>query len=164
MRLSLYEIEVSQLQLVEQLIELGGEITPEMEEALALNKENLETKGTNYGLIIKQIESECDIIDNEIERLSKLKKARNNSIERLKNNLSTAMQIFGVLEIKSPILKINFRKSESIEIEDMKLLDSGFIKTTVSQTADKTAIKEAIKAGNVVQGAILKQNQNLQIK
>ena len=164
MKLSLYNIEVEQLQLVEQLIELGGEITPEMEIALALNKENLETKGTNYGLIIKQIESECAVIDGEIERLSKLKKARNNSVDRLKNNLSVAMQIFGIEEIKTPILKISFSKSESTEIEDIKLIDKKFITTKVTESADKTAIKAAIKAGEIVVGATLKQNKNLQIK
>lgn len=164
MKLSLYEIELSQLQLVEQLIENGGDLTPELEEALTLNKENLETKGTNYGLIIKQIESECDIIDAQIERLNKLKKSRNNSIERLKNNISTAMQIFDIEEIKTPILKINFRKSESVEVDDLKLLDRKFITTKVTESADKTAIKEAIKAGETVMGATLKQNKNIQIK
>ena len=59
MNLSLYEIEKDHLQLVEQLIENGGELTPDIEAALALNEQNLTTKGTNYGFVIKQLNGEC---------------------------------------------------------------------------------------------------------
>ena len=71
MKLSLYEIEKSQLEVVEQLIENCGELTAEIEELLKINAENLTTKGTNYGFIIKQMTAECGIIDAEIERLRK---------------------------------------------------------------------------------------------
>lgn len=165
MKLSLYNIELEYLQLVEALIENGGEATPELEEALQLNKQNLETKGTNYGLVVKQIEAECDIIDSEIARLTALKKSRGKAMDRLKNNLSTAMQLYDIEEIKTPILKINFRKSEAVEVVDLKLLDREYIKVSDPvETADKTKIKDAIKEGKVVVGALLKQNKNLQIR
>lgn len=165
MKLSLYNIELEYLQLVETLIENGGEATPELEEALQLNKQNLETKGTNYGLVVKQIEAECDIIDSEIARLTALKKSRSKAIDRLKNNLSTAMQLYDIEEIKTPILKINFRKSESVEVIDLKLLDREYIKVSDPvESADKAKIKEAIKEGKVVVGATLNQNKNIQIK
>ena len=109
--MKLYEIEKAQLDVIEQLVNNGGELTPEIETALALNQENLTTKGTNYGLVVKQIEGECDIIDTEIARLKALKDARLKAVDSLKQNLSRAMQLFGIEEIKSPLLKINFRKS-----------------------------------------------------
>ena len=164
MKLSLYEIEKSQLQLIEALIDNGGEATPELEEALQINKDNLETKSTGYGFIIKQLDAECDIIDIEIKRLTALKKARVNSCDRLKYNISTAMQIFDVEEIKTPLFKISFRKSESVEVDNVDLLDEKFKKTQTTVTADKIAIKEAIKSGEVVIGAVIKSNRNLQIK
>jgi hypothetical protein len=74
------------------------------------------------------------------------------------------MQMFDVTELKTPLLKINFRKSESIEVTDIDLLDADFVKTTITKAADKIAIKEAIKSGENVQGAILQTNLNLQIK
>ena len=100
----------------------------------------------------------------EIKRLNALKKPLVNSIDRLKNNLSQAMQMFEVTELKTPLLKINFRKSESVEVTDIDLLDADFVKTTITKAADKVAIKEAIKSGENVQGAVLVTNQNLQIK
>lgn len=165
MKLSLYKIEEEYLSIIESVLENGGELTPETETALRLNQANLETKGTNYGLVVKQLEGECDIIDSEIARLSGLKKTRVKLIDKLKENVSMAMQIYGIEEIKSPILKINFRKSESVEVEDLKLLDRKFIKVSEPvESADKTKIKEAIKAGETVMGAIIKINQNIQIK
>jgi hypothetical protein len=164
MKLSLYNIEQNYLTLVENLIDNGGELTPELETELAITKQDLQNKGVCYGFIVKELEGNIDLIDLEIKRLNALKKPLVNSIDRLKNNLSQAMQMFEVTELKTPLLKINFRKSESIEVTDIDLLDADFVKTTITKAADKIAIKEAIKQGENVQGAVLVTNQNLQIK
>lgn len=164
MKLSLYSIEKSQLELVEALIDNGGELTEEMETALQLNQENLTTKGVNYGFIIKQLQGECSIIDTEIARLNALKKSRVKSIERLENNLSVAMQIFDIDKIESPVMKISFRKSESVEIDDVNLIDKKYINVKTTETPDKSAIKDAIKAGEIVIGAHISVNKNIQIK
>ena len=164
MKLSLYNIEQNYLNLVENLIENGGELTPELETELEITKQDLQNKGICYGFIVKELEGNIDLIDLEIKRLNALKKPLVNSIDRLKNNLSQAMQMFEVTELKTPLLKINFRKSESVEIEDLALLDSNYIKVVTTKTADKVAIKDAIKQGENVQGAVLVTNQNLQIK
>ena len=66
MNINLYQLQNEYLQLTEALMESGGELTPEIEDAIELNKHNLEVKGTNYGFIIKQLDAECDIIDSEI--------------------------------------------------------------------------------------------------
>ena len=164
MKLSLYEIEKSQIQLIDQLIENCGELTLEIEEALKINSENLTTKGTNYGFIIKQLTSECGIIDAEIDRLSELKKSRTKSIERLKSSLTMAMQLFGVDKIESPVLKISFRASESVEIDDVDCIPAEYMVTKTTTAPDKVKLKAAIKAGELTIGAHIKINHNLQIK
>ena len=164
MKVALYQIEQEYLNIVQSIIDAGGEITEEQETALSISKEQLQNKGVCYGFIVKELEGNIDLIDLEIKRLNALKKPLVNSIDRLKNNLSQAMQMFEVTELKTPLLKINFRKSESVEIEDLALLDSNYIKVVTTKTADKVAIKEAIKQGENVQGAVLVTNQNLQIK
>ena len=164
MKVALYQIEQEYLNIVQSIIDAGGEITEEQETALSISKEQLQNKGVCYGFIVKELEGNIDLIDLEIKRLNALKKPLVNSIDRLKNNLSNAMQMFDVTELKTPLLKINFRKSESIEVTDIDLLDADFVKTTITKAADKVAIKEAIKQGENVQGAVLVTNQNLQIK
>jgi hypothetical protein len=164
MKVALYQIEQEYLNIVQSIIDAGGEITEEQETALSISKEQLQNKGVCYGFIVKELEGNIDLIDLEIKRLNALKKPLINSIDRLKNNLSQAMQMFDVTELKTPLLKINFRKSESVEVTDIDLLDADFVKTTITKAADKIAIKEAIKQGENVQGAVLVTNQNLQIK
>jgi hypothetical protein len=164
MKVALYQIEQEYLNIVQSIIDAGGEITQEQETALSISKEQLQNKGVCYGFIVKELEGNIDLIDLEIKRLQALKKPLVNSIDRLKNNLSQAMQMFDVTELKTPLLKINFRKSESIEVTDIDLLDADFVKTTITKAADKIAIKDAIKAEIPVRGAVLITNYNLQIK
>ena len=164
MKVALYQIEQEYLNIVQSIIDAGGEITEEQETALSISKEQLQNKGVCYGFIVKELEGNIDLIDLEIKRLNALKKPLVNSIDRLKNNLSNAMQMFEVTELKTPLLKINFRKSESVEVTDIDLLDADFVKTTITKAADKVAIKDAIKAEIPVRGAVLLTNYNLQIK
>lgn len=164
MKLQLYKIEQEYIALAESIIDNGGEVSEEQEIALQINKEQLESKGVCYGFVIRQLDSEVDIIDAEIKRLESLKKSRTKTVERLKTTLSDAMQLFDITELKTPTLKINFRKSESVEVENIALLDKDYVKVVTTESADKTAIKEAIKNGIQVTGAVLKQNLNLQIK
>ena len=158
--MNLYNIKSEYLNIAAQLTE--GELTPELEQALMITEANLQEKAINYGYVIKSFESEVDIIDEEIKRLNALKKARINAVEKLKNNISDAMQLFGILEVKAPTFKMNFRKSESVEIYDG--LDKEFIVEKVSYQPDKIAIKNAIKEGRTVNGAGIIINYNLQIK
>lgn len=162
--LSLFEIEVQYRLLAEQLIEAGGELTPETEAALQINKTDLETKARSYGYVVLDLESEVEQIDAQIKRLSAMKSARNKTIDRLKETVSNAMQLFEISEVKTATLKLNFRKSESVEVDNLDLLDATYKVEKVSVTANKVKIKEDIKAGINVLGAVLQVNQNLQIK
>lgn len=162
--MNIYQIQNEYQLLINQLIENEGELTPELETALQINKEQLESKSVDYCYVIKQFDAECEIIDNEIKRLQQAKKVRENTIERLKQTLSNAMRSFEVNEIKTPLVKLSFRKSESVIVYDTNSLPQMFKTIKVTETPDKTKIKDAIKAGETVVGAELVINQNLQIK
>jgi len=164
MNLNIYQIEKSYLTLIDTIIENGGEITPEQENELAITKESLETKGRSYGYVIKSLETDIDVIDAEIKRLSALKSSRNKIIDRMKETVSNAMQMFEIDKLETPTLKISFRKSESVEVPNIDLLDKEFVVEKITYSANKTAIKEAIKLGVTVVGATLNVNKNIQIK
>ena len=74
------------------------------------------------------------------------------------------MQLFEVEEIKTPLIKLNFRNSESVEITNEAQLAEKFLVVKTVVTPDKKAIKEAIKSGEFVEGATISYNRNLQIK
>ena len=162
--LNIYQIEKEYLELANQLIESGGEYSPELELQLTINQEQLEQKARGYGFVVKQMESDVLIIDAEIKRLGELRKARLKTIERLETTVSNAMQLYQINKLETPTLKISFRKSESVEIDDESAISFAYLKEKITYTIDKAMIKEAIKKGEVVIGARLQVNQNIQIK
>jgi len=161
---NLYEIEKEYIMLADQIIDAGGEVTEELGLALSINQDELQAKGRGYGFVIKTLESDIDIIDAEIKRLQSFKSSRNKAIERLKGSLSDAMQLFDIDKIETPTLKISFRKSESVYIENPDLLDKNYVTVVRTESPNKVAIKDAIKRGETVIGAVIINNLNLQIK
>jgi hypothetical protein len=162
--LNIYQIEQEYLNLANQLIESGGECSPELELQLTINQDQLEQKARGYGFVVKQMESDVSIIDAEIKRLGELKKARLRTIERLETTVSNAMQLYQINRLETPTLKISFRKSESVEIDNEAEIPAKFLSVKTTYTIDKAMIKDAIKKGEVVIGARLQINQNIQIK
>lgn len=162
--MNIYQIQNEYQLLINSIIENDGEITPEQELALTINKDQLQSKSESYAYVIKQMDAECDIIDLEIKRLQQAKKVRENAVDRLKATLFSAMYLFKVTEIKTPLIKINFRKSESVVVYDTNSLPQMFKTIKVTETPDKAKIKDAIKSGETVIGAELVINQNIQIK
>lgn len=162
--MNIYQIQNEYLLLINQIIENGGEITPQQELNLQITRDQLQDKGTNYAFVIKKLDAECDIIDAEIKRLSELKKVRQNACERLKNNISHAMQIFEVDKIESPLIKLSFRKSQSVNVADVNSLPNEFKTIKVTEQADKMKIKQALLNGEVIEGCEIVNNNNLQIK
>ena len=161
---SIYKIQNEFQLIIAEVINNEGEITPELETALTINKEQLQSKAVDYCYVIKQLDYDCEQIDNEIARLNKLKKVRSNLTDRLKNTVSSAMKLFEVEKIETPLIKLSFRNSESVEITNEQQLDACFIVTKTVSTPDKKAIKDAIKNGELVCGATISYNKNLQIK
>jgi hypothetical protein len=165
-KLNLFHIQEEYLQITSAIIDADGEITEELETALVLNRDNLQTKAVNYGYVIMQWNSEVDQIEAEIKRLTALKKARVKAAESLKDRIQSAMEKFEMLEVQTPTLKMNFRKSDSVEIVNINQIPAEYIKERKLKEDDisKSAIKAAIKSGASIPGAILNYNNNLQIK
>lgn len=160
---SLFEITNDYQRVVEAIEENGGALTPEQETFLTINREELETKAVAYTQVIKNREAIRDAVDEEIKRLTAIKKGIDNATERLRENIKLAMQTFEIDEIKTPLIKINFRKSESVIITDVEKLPADCVIITKSAIG-KTELKARIKQGEEIPGCHLVENLNLQIK
>lgn len=58
---------------------------------------------------------------------------------------------------------VSFKKSVTTEIIDLAEIPEQYIKTKIERSADKEAIKNAIKSGEVIKGAKLVKKNNIQI-
>ena len=120
-------------------------------------------KSIAYTEIIKQRESLNTRIDDEIKRLQALKKQNDNLVQRLKNNLLNAVNLFGNFE--AGFLKFSTRKSVSVELDiDVNDLQKEYKTIKVTEAPDKMKIKKALEQGEEVKGCYLVTKQNLQIK
>jgi hypothetical protein len=159
---NLYEITREALELA-SLLETE-EFTPELEQLLVINQEQLQVKAGNYAKVIANIQSDADAIDSEIKRLKAMKESKDRAITRLKDAVREAMLVSNIDKIESPLFKLSLRRSESVEVDIVEALPSSFLNVKNVVTADKLAIKEAIKRGENIIGARLIENFNLQIK
>ena len=121
MEKSLYQITAEQAELFNQIDELDGELTPELEEALKINSENFESKARGYIWHIKKLESDNITINEEMNRLERIEKRNDKLIDRLKESMKMALEIFGESK-KIDTFTLSLRKSKSVEIIDAELI------------------------------------------
>jgi hypothetical protein len=140
------------------------ELTPELEAELHINQFQLQEKASNYAKVIANYQSEADQIDAEIKRLKAMKESRDKKVTWLTESLKKAMLVSGIEKIESPLFKISLRRSEAVEVEIPEALPVDWQVKKVTITADKVAIKKAIKEGYSITGARLVENFNLSIK
>ena len=161
MKKSLYEIEEEYTALMLAIEDSEGELTPELEAELEINESQIQSKSIAYLSVIRDNEALISQIDAESKRLAAMKKRSNGLIDRLKGALLGAVTLHG--DINAGLTKFSTRKSSSIEVDNVNHLEDKYIVTKVTESADKKALKEAIKSGEEIEGVRLKENLNLKI-
>ena len=152
---TLYEIDEEILNCVD--METGAIIDVEKLGQLQLARDD---KVEGIALWIKNLLSDADAIKSEEEKLAQRRKANENKAKNLKEYLS---KFLNGQKFKTPKVSISYRKSESVEVTDLSKLDDDYLKFA-EPTVDKTKVKKALKAGTVLQGVSLVENQNIQIR
>jgi len=161
MKQNLFTIETEYLKLMDQIQEAEGEITEELAEQLKINESQLQGKSIAYLEVIKQSEYDVVRIDDEIKRLQGIKKRNTTLVKNLRSRLLEAVNLFG--EFTSSTHTFGTRKSSSIEVDNVNSLPSEYKVVKVTEQADKKALKEAIKAGEEIEGVELVEKLNLKI-
>jgi hypothetical protein len=160
--MNLYTL-TSEAKMLASLLETE-ELTPELESMLIINQQELSDKSINYAKVIRNLEADSDAIDNEIKRLKAMKESNDRVIDRMKDAVRNAMVSSGIDKIESSLFKLSLRRSEAVEVINQDQLPECFVKAKTTYTPDKVAIKDAIKSGLTVEGAVIVENLNLQIK
>jgi hypothetical protein len=166
----LYDLVSEYKQIEEMLYESGGEITPEIESLLQVNKENLEEKLDNMAKVVANLEGDINACEGEIHRLASMKLSKELAIRSIKKAMLTALTNVttpdkrGVHRVETSTFKLSTRKSEQVVITDLRALPSKYKTVTTSEAPDKNAIKIDLKEGKIIKGASLSTNLNLQIR
>lgn len=158
----LYDIDVNLRALWNKIAEQEGEITEEDMQALNELEIAKNDKLEGYGVIIREMKSEIDECDAEMKRIKEIADRKKNAMERLKKSLQEFMIGNEIDKFESVKVKLSFRKSQSLEIEEDAIIPEDLMR--IKKEPDKTAIKEFIVNGGELQGVHLLDKKNIQIK
>lgn len=161
--MKLYELTQSYRNL-ENLGEQEGLTVEMIQEALGQVEEDINTKIENTCKVIKEIEADALGIDEEIKRLTVLKKQKENTAKKLKEYVEFEMNGIGINKVEGKLFKISFRKSKIVRIIDETKIPKEFIKVKTTETVSKTDLGKALKNGEFIEGAELVESRSLQIK
>ena len=141
-----------------------GEVDISLVNALAERQEAWEDKAVAVACVYRSLDEDAARVGREIERLTAMKKRLERERDRVKEGLSAAFTALGVEKVKGMYADISFRASEQTIIDNADAVPEEYMTVKTTYTPNKTAIREAIKAGKEVPGAHLEQKKNIQIK
>ncbi|EOU1691155.1 siphovirus Gp157 family protein [Clostridium perfringens] len=165
--MKLYELTQNYRNLESLLDNLGEQegLTVEMiHGALGQVEDDINTKIENTCKVIKEIEADSIGIDEEIKRLSALKKQKENAVKKLKEYVEFEMNGIGLTKVEGKLFKISFRKSKVVKVLDETKIPKEFIKVKITESISKTDLSKALKSGEIIEGVELVENKTLQIK
>jgi hypothetical protein len=165
---SLYNLTTEYTDLYNKLLDSVDEETGELDmtisQALEAKGKEFTEKAVAVATVYRKFDNEITLYDNEIKRLKAIKERLERCRDRVKENLSTACERTGTTEIKGLYANVSFRASETVEIDNLESIPKQYLNEKVTVTADKTAIKQALKRGETIDGVHLEKHNNIQIK
>jgi hypothetical protein len=155
--MNLYEINAAILDCVDT--ETGDILDLERLEALEIEHD---AKISNLACWVKELRSEAAAIKAEKDALDKRMKAKENLADRISNYLENYLN---GAKFEDSRCSISYRKSTSTQIADdldLNTLPDEYKKITIA--ADTTAIKKALQSGEKIDGCMLVEKNNMQIR
>lgn len=128
---NIFKIQQELLDIFDELEDNCGELTPELEEKLAITQEEFKNKVEDYSYVIKSLDYDLKAIKEEQARLKALYDKKEKTINKLKQIIIEAIDAFGDTK-KSGVKYLDYgtgevsvRKSEAVEINDNLLSSVG---------------------------------------
>jgi len=158
--------------LVEQYRELERLDVEDLDEqALADTLEALQgeitTKATNCALFARNVETFADTVDAAAKQMADRAKRLRKKSESIRDYLLNQMRGAGITKIQAPEFTVAIRKNPpAVQIKPDAVIPSQFMVKPEAPPPypDKQKIKDALKAGILIEGVTLEQAERLEIK
>ena len=163
---ALYNIAAEYRAAAEKLAELDLDAETIVDTLEGLSGD-LETKAQNVAFFARNLESTAAAIKQAEADMAARRKAMENRADGLKRYVFESMKLAGIEKIECPHFRLSIKNNPAaVEIFEPGLVPASFMRTPEPPppAPDKTAIKEALKAGQDVPGARLTSSQRLEIK
>jgi len=129
--------------------------------------DDIQTKAQGVEMVARTALQYQPMLEMEIARLQELKASRERVSKGLRDYLKQCMESAGIEKIECPLFKISIQKNPpAVDIFDPMSIPADYMTTPKppAPAPDKSAIKEAIKAGKEIPGVRLTQSTRLAIK
>lgn len=160
---TLYDIETAILNCIDE--ETGEIFDFQQLEELQMERD---AKIENIALYIKDLEADAKAIKAEEYALAERRKAKENRSARLREYLA---QTLDGAKFETARVQLSFRASTKCEITDavscLEYLEKNDFEKCIKYKEpelSKSEITKLLKAGETIPGAVLTENQNLQMK
>lgn len=152
-----------QYQTVLDLAEQGADEAA-INDALEHINDQIEDKADGYAAVIKHLKGNMEMIKKEQERLAALKKVHDNTIKRMKDNLTEAMKNTGKTKFKTDTNSFYIKKNPvSLIVNKEDYIPSEFYKT--KKELDKKSLKTYLQhEGETLDGVALEQTEGVQFR
>lgn len=152
--MKLYEINEAILACIDP--DTGEADAEKLDELMIMREEKLE----NLALWVKDLKAEADAIKAEEKALAERRQAKERKAESIKAYLEKEL---AGQKFETSRAVCSFRKSQKVEITDLDKIPDDYLRYS-APTADKAAIKAAIKDGLTIEGAELVDSISMTIK
>lgn len=136
-----------------------GEMT-NLDELEGLQMER-EQKLENIGIAVKNIRADIEALKAERENISKRIDQAQRQANSIEAYLAYALQGD---KLNTSKVKVTYRKSDSVVIDDLDRVPERFIKVETTYTPMKAELKKAIKEGRDIDGVHLETKNNMVVR
>lgn len=158
----LYELTQNYNNLLE-LVDNPDVPTEMLEESLNSIDDEIDTKAENIAKVIKSIESDVAGLKGEEKRLADRRKSLEGRIDNLKEYVEGSMRAVGKEKIRGKAFTLGIqRNAPSVDIIDEDVIPEQYFIT--KKELSKKDILVALKKGEEVPGAAVKQTESLRIR
>lgn len=164
--MTLYEVAGDYRRMVDALMDTQDDAKT-VADTIEAESYPLEVKAQNVAYAIRNMEASAAAIKEAEAQMAARRKAIENRAQHIREYLKTCMEIANVTKISCPHFAIAIQNNPpSVDVYEPSLIPAEFMKQPVPPppAPDKTAIKEAIRAGHPMPGAVLVQGKRLVIK
>ena len=149
-------------EIIQKLIENGGEVDESLELDFVKNSIDLKDKLDSYAYLWERLDREEEYFKVKAAELTRIKSSINNIRDRLKDRLKSAMVQLDESEIVGSEFKFKLAKTSGrLLIKDESLIPSDYKTQIVYDELDKGKLKEALAKGLEIPGAELVKDKSL---
>ena len=146
-----------------QIIENGGELTPELEEQLDNVTLDVGEKIDNYNFVMERIKIEETYWKSKADQMTRIARGCKNMRDRMKTSIKEAMKAMDTKEVEGFNYRFKLTNVKPKLIVDEAMLPVKYTKEVITHEANKERIREDLTEGIGVRGASLEQGHALRI-